>query len=370
MKRFLRHALIGFTLTSVQTSVWADAAPQAVAEMAKQQVPKYLETLQSLVSVESGSRDLEGLVKVRGLIEAKLKALEIPFEIIAAPGDSKAGSMVRATLKGKGTKHIALIAHMDTVYQRGDLAKQPFRIEGDKAFGLGIADDKGGVAMVLHTLEIVKTLKIDGFGQLTVFFNGDEEIGSFVSRDYFTALGRENDVGLSFEGSGTKADYVRLATSSIARVFMKVKGRASHSGANPDFGRNALYELSHQLLQAEADRVRRQQQGAPPGQLGGRPRPRGHVRLPRRLGRRRRTPPRRSGEPVRQPQVALARARRQTAVAAAGGARGGGPRLHQRDAGGGLAAQQGERGVEADDAAADDDDVGGRERAHGGGKRK
>ncbi len=249
MRRFLLTILIGSILTLSQISARADAAPQAIAEMAKQQVPKYLETLQNLVSVESGSRDLEGLLKVRGLIEAKLKALDIPFEIIAAPSDSKAGSMVSATLKGKGTKRIALIAHMDTVYQRGDLAKQPFRIEGDKAFGLGIADDKGGVAMVLHTLEMVKTLKIDGFGQLTVLFNGDEEIGSPVSRDYFTALGRENDVVMSFEGSGTKADYVRLATSSIARVLLKVKGRASHSGANPDFGRNALYELSHQVLQ-------------------------------------------------------------------------------------------------------------------------
>ena len=249
MKRFLMATVLGSTLALSQTAVTAATKSEAVAEMAKQQVPKYLATLKALVSVESGSRDLEGLLKVRGVIEDKLKALDIPFEVIAAPADSKAGAMVRATIKGRGTKHVALIAHMDTVYQKGDLAQQPFRVEGDKAFGLGIADDKGGVAMVLHTLEMVKALKIDSFGELTVLFNGDEEIGSPVSHDYFTALGRENDVVMSFEGSGTKADYVRLATSSIARVTMNVKGRASHSGANPDFGRNALYELSHQILQ-------------------------------------------------------------------------------------------------------------------------
>ena len=49
-------------------------------------------------------------------------------------------------LHGTGTKKILLLAHMDTVYQRGMLAKQPFRIEGDRAYGLGIADDKQGVA--------------------------------------------------------------------------------------------------------------------------------------------------------------------------------------------------------------------------------
>ena len=52
------------------------------------------------------------------------------------------GPVVKATHKGKGQTNIMLIAHMDTVYPKGSLAKQPFRIEGDKAYGLGIIDDK------------------------------------------------------------------------------------------------------------------------------------------------------------------------------------------------------------------------------------
>ena len=49
-----------------------------------------------------------------------------------------------------------LIAHMDTVYLRGMLAKQPFRVEGDKAYGLGIADDKQGVAVIVHALAMLQ----------------------------------------------------------------------------------------------------------------------------------------------------------------------------------------------------------------------
>ncbi|WP_368735024.1 M20/M25/M40 family metallo-hydrolase, partial [Escherichia coli] len=49
-----------------------------------------------------------------------------------------------------------LIAHMDTVYQPGILQTQPWKIEGNKVFGPGIADDKGGIAVILHALAILK----------------------------------------------------------------------------------------------------------------------------------------------------------------------------------------------------------------------
>ena len=49
----------------------------------------------------------------------------------------KIGKMVRATFAGTGTKKILLIAHMDMVHPRGMIAEQPFRIDGDRAYGLG-----------------------------------------------------------------------------------------------------------------------------------------------------------------------------------------------------------------------------------------
>ncbi len=66
------------------------------------------------------------------------------------PGEDRQAWCAR-TFKGTGSKKIMLIAHMDTVYQIGMLNKQPFRIDGDKAYGLGIADDKQGVAVIAHT---------------------------------------------------------------------------------------------------------------------------------------------------------------------------------------------------------------------------
>jgi glutamate carboxypeptidase len=161
----------------------------------------------------------------------------------------KIGKVVRATFKGTGTKKIMLIAHMDTVYQIGMSKQQPFRIDGDKAYGLGIADDKQGIAVIAHTLAMLNALGFKEYGTLTVLINGDEEISSPGARNLLTRLGGEHDVVMSFEGSSVRDDKLSLATAGIASVTLNVTGKASHAGSAPEAGVNALYELSHQILQ-------------------------------------------------------------------------------------------------------------------------
>ncbi|KQU88369.1 glutamate carboxypeptidase [Variovorax sp. Root318D1] len=236
----------------------AFAAPDArIATLAAKEKPALLETLKELVSIESGSRDLEGLEKISDLIAAKFKAMGGEVELIDPSADAyrmedtpeKLGRVVRATFKGTGKKKIMLIAHMDTVYTVGMLNKQPFRVDGDKAYGLGIADDKQGVAVITHTVAMLQALKFKDYGTLTVLINGDEEISSPGSRTLITRLGGEHDAVLSFEGASVKEDKLSLATAGIASVALNVTGKASHAGSAPEQGVNALYELSHQILQ-------------------------------------------------------------------------------------------------------------------------
>lgn len=236
----------------------AAAAPdQRIAELAAAQKQPLLDTLKELVSIESGSRDIEGLEKISDLIAAKFKALGGEVELIDPSAGAyrmedtpeKIGRVVRATFKGTGSKKIMLIAHMDTVYTVGMLNKQPFRIDGDKAYGLGIADDKQGVAVITHLVAMLQALKFKDYGTLTVLINGDEEISSPGSRALLTKLGGEHDAVLSFEGASIKDDKLSLATAGIASVTLNVSGKASHAGSAPELGVNALYELSHQILQ-------------------------------------------------------------------------------------------------------------------------
>jgi glutamate carboxypeptidase len=162
----------------------------------------------------------------------------------------KIGKMVRATFTGSGTRKILLLAHMDTVYPRGMLAQQAFRIEGDRAYGLGIADNRQGIAVILHTLALLKAMNYREYGTITVFINADEEIGSPASRSHHTRLGAEHEAVMSFEGGGNpQEDRVRLATSGHALALLRVRGRASHAGSAPERGVNALDELAFQILQ-------------------------------------------------------------------------------------------------------------------------
>ena len=122
------------------------------------------------------------------------------------------------------------------------------RIDGDKAYGLGISDDKQGIALIIHTVALLQKLNFKDYGTLTVLINGDEEISSPGWRSTITRVAAEQDVVLSFEGGGTDGT-LRLATSGIGAAYLTVQGKASHAGAKPEDGVNALYELSHQLLQ-------------------------------------------------------------------------------------------------------------------------
>jgi glutamate carboxypeptidase len=81
-----------------------------------------------------------------------------------------------------------------------------------------------------------------------VLINADEEISSPGSRSLIPRLGAEHDIVLSCESSGS-ADELTMATSGSGALQLRVTGRASHAGEAPDLGRNALYELAHQILQ-------------------------------------------------------------------------------------------------------------------------
>ncbi|AYM96289.1 M20/M25/M40 family metallo-hydrolase [Acidovorax sp. 1608163] len=234
----------------------AQAAPVAdVHALAQQEQQPLLDTLRDLVHIESGSKDIEGLNQIAERIAGQLKQLGGAVEVLQTSDvyrlddtPEKVGPAVQAVFKGTGTKKIMLIAHMDTVYLKGMLKGQPFRIDGDKAYGLGISDDKQGIALILHTIAVLQKLNFKDYGTLTVLINGDEEISSPGWRSTITRVAAEQDVVFSFEGGGTDGT-LRLATSGIGAAYLTVQGKASHAGAKPEDGVNALYELSHQLLQ-------------------------------------------------------------------------------------------------------------------------
>jgi len=259
LSSFVAHQKFLFGLaiaTTISTSVFAVTNEQLKTVVEGQQQP-YLKTLEQLVNIESGSKDLDGLNKIANLIAEQLKATGAEVSIIPSTDiyrmddtPEEIGPVVKAVLKGKGKSKIMLIAHMDTVYQKGQLKDQPFKIEDNRAYGLGISDDKQGVAAIIYTLDTLKKLNYKDFGAITVLINSDEEISSPGSRKLITETAKDQDVVLSFEGGGTDGS-LRLATSGIGAAYLDIKGKSSHAGVKPEEGVNALTELSHQIGQMQ-----------------------------------------------------------------------------------------------------------------------
>lgn len=239
----------GFALAVSAAQAAPDARLLAAAEAAQ---PAVIDNLKEMVLIESGSLNVEGINKLADVIEGRLKA--IGFKTERRKTTAGAGAdIVLGTLKGSGKRKIMLLAHMDTVYAQGILGSQPYKVDGNRIYGPGIADDKGGIAVMLASLRILADAGWKDYDTLSVLLNPDEEVGSVGSGELIATLADQHDTVLSFEPtvakSVAKGEALLLGAAGIAQATLDVKGRAAHAGAAPELGRNALYELAHQMLQ-------------------------------------------------------------------------------------------------------------------------
>ena len=245
-------ALLAAAFTTISTPAWSapDARLLAAARAAE---PAVIQSLKEMVAIESGTMDAPGLGRMADYAEARLKALGLQVERRKASANN--GDILVGRLTGGGKRKLMLIAHLDTIYWPGTINSQPIKQEGNRLYGPGIADAKGGVAVILHALAILRDAGWKDYAELTVLLNGDEESGSGGSGEAIATLSDQHDVVLSYEPTAAKefakTEGVLLSAAGAAPLTMDVKGRASHAGAAPQLGRNALVELAWQVLQTQ-----------------------------------------------------------------------------------------------------------------------
>lgn len=246
----VKSLCVGLLLALAPAGAWAATDARLLAA-AQAQEPAVIDTLRDLVNVESGSTDQEGVATLMAYLDARLVKLGAKVDRVASATGGP--DLVRGVFEGDGALKVMLIAHADTVYDRGILQKEPYHRDGNLLYGPGIADDKGGIAVILHALELLRARGWDDYARVTVLFNPDEEIGSPGSGETIATLAAQHDVVLSFEPSAAKAvaghEGVLLSAAGTSQVRMTVEGRSAHAGAAPEQGRNALVELAHQLVQ-------------------------------------------------------------------------------------------------------------------------
>jgi len=237
-------AAVALCLSSL-SAMAAEIKPAELLKQAKAEQSAYIATVKQLVAVDTGTGQVEGLATVSQMLVERLQALGA--EVSTSPATPSAGDNIVGTLKGNGGKDFLLMVHYDTVFAEGTAAARPFRMDEQRAYGPGVADAKGGVAMILHALELLKAQQFDDYGTITVLFNPDEEMGSAGSKKIIAELARKHDYVFSYEPPDR--DAVTTATNGINAVMLEVKGKSSHAGSAPEEGRNAVLELAHQLVQ-------------------------------------------------------------------------------------------------------------------------
>ncbi len=244
-KAQVRERLLAQVRESAPSAVAPTQADQALLSASQSSKADFIRDLATLVNIDSGTDDASGLSRVSDILAQRLKKLGAAVEILPAP--PAAGKMVHGTFQGTGSKKIMLMVHFDTVFGKGEAARRPFMVKGSRALGPGVADAKGGAAIILHALEVARRRGFKDYKTLTVLFNSDEEKSSLGSRAMIGKLSAQQDYVLSYEPPD--AERVIVATNGIAYVHLNVKGRASHAGAAPEKGRNAAVELSGQIIQ-------------------------------------------------------------------------------------------------------------------------
>src|SRR5579859_1248048 len=201
--------------------------------------------LEALVGVSSPSGDLPGaeeaLAVCAALLPTQARIERVPC---STPGSAPD---LRAWVSGRGARRILLLGHVDTVV--GHDAHAQLRREGDRLYGPGTCDMKGGLVLALGVLRALAT-QPELFAELTLVLVTDEEwrVTEFVHARSFGGY----DACLCFEAgqlgpAGEEGVVVRRKAAGTLRT--RALGRSAHSGSAPDQGANALLALAHAAIE-------------------------------------------------------------------------------------------------------------------------
>lgn len=206
-----------------------------------------LKLLERLVNIDSGSYCKEGIDACGQIVTNQLKMLGFLVETIPE-GDW--GNHVLAKRPGRGKRQILLSVHLDTVWPAGTVAKRPFRVDGDLAYGPGVGDMKGGIVQMIYALKALRYVDMDT-PPISVFLTGDEEVGSVRGRPYIEEEARRSTWALVMEPSPSPNAIV-VKRWGIGAFNLRIYGKAAHVMDSDKVGVSACRELALKILALES----------------------------------------------------------------------------------------------------------------------
>jgi glutamate carboxypeptidase len=228
----------------------ASQADQAIYDLCKAEERGVIEFPEKLVNMDSGSDDYPELHAKQAVLMDMLKELGAAVRTVEAAPPRQGTYNIVAEWKGAGDARIMYMNHYDTVWPKGEAARRPFAIRDNVAYGPGVSDTLCNFAAFRAMLRILLVkLGEKNFDRLTALFNCDEEKASLGSCGLIQELAAQHDVVYSLDGGGHAGERVTVSARGGAFCELHITGVESHSGAAPEKGRNAGYEMAHQIMQ-------------------------------------------------------------------------------------------------------------------------
>jgi glutamate carboxypeptidase len=210
-------------------------------------------------TVNSGSRNLAGLERMADLLADAFAGLPgllrldqpQPVEAVDAAGRTARidhGRHLHLTVRPTAPVQLLLTGHMDTVYGADHAFQHTHWLEDGVLGGPGVADMKGGIAVMLAALKAVEQSPgADRIGY-EVVINSDEEVGSLSSAPLLARAAAGKNAALTYEPAALPDGTLAGARPGSGNFSFVVRGRSAHAGRNPEEGRNAIVAASELAL--------------------------------------------------------------------------------------------------------------------------
>jgi glutamate carboxypeptidase len=138
--------------------------------------------------------------------------------------------------------------HMDTVYAEDHAFQETRWLEDNVLNGPGVADMKGGIAVMLAALKAVeRSPEAERIGY-EVLINSDEEVGSPASAALLARAAAGKRAALTYEPAALPDGTLAGSRPGSGNFSFVVRGRSAHAGRNPEDGRNAIVAASELAL--------------------------------------------------------------------------------------------------------------------------
>jgi len=207
-------------------------------------VERALARLRCLTELESPSGNIEHLDALRDALATRWH--ELGLNIVITPGVAGDHLVAEWTVPNS-VGHVLLVTHYDTVWPIGELERQPFAVDGDRVCGPGVFDMKSGIVAIEFAIEQLRNSGRAPSCTVRIVCIADEEVSSIDGRRVIEEGAEGAITVLGFEPAHPDGSF-KNGRRGVARLSLRVTGRASHSGLAVDEGVSAIDELIDLLI--------------------------------------------------------------------------------------------------------------------------